>query len=101
MGVIPDRFDGRWVTGEGLLVRVPPGPEEDAWMTWSPCPIRSVAPPVRMMHDRDVAGMVRSDSPAAVPDLVRHPKITTRLNDQLPGNVCGDPPSRSRPIRFR
>ena len=40
MGVIPGVFGGRWVTGEGLLVMVPPGPEEDACMTWSPCLIR-------------------------------------------------------------
>ncbi len=41
-------FGGRWVTGEGLLVVVPPGPEEDAPMSWSPCLIRSAAPEGRV-----------------------------------------------------
>lgn len=48
MGVIPGVFGGRWVTGKGLLVMVPPGPEMDARMTWSPCLIRSAAPEGRV-----------------------------------------------------
>jgi integrase/recombinase XerD len=48
MGVILGVFGGRWVTGEGLLVMVPPGPEKDARMTWSPCLIRSAAPEGRV-----------------------------------------------------
>ncbi len=32
------------MTGEGLLVMVPPGPEKDAVMSWSPCLIRSDVP---------------------------------------------------------
>ncbi len=48
MGVILGVFGGRWVTGEGLLVMVPPGPEKDAVMSWSPCLIRSDAPKGRV-----------------------------------------------------
>ena len=48
MGVILGVFGGRWVTGEGLLVMVPPGPEKDARMIWSPCLIRSAAPEGRV-----------------------------------------------------
>ncbi|MFT5204193.1 MAG: hypothetical protein ACJAXA_002608 [Candidatus Aldehydirespiratoraceae bacterium] len=48
MGVIPGVFGGRWVTGEGLLVMVPPGPEKDAVMSWSPGLIRSAAPEGRV-----------------------------------------------------
>ena len=48
MGVIPCLFGRRWVVVEGLLVMVPPGPEEDACMTWSPCLIRSAAPEGRV-----------------------------------------------------
>ena len=36
------------MTGEGLLVMVPPGPEKDARMTWSPCLIRTAAPEGRV-----------------------------------------------------
>jgi integrase/recombinase XerD len=48
MGVILGVFGGRWVTGKGLLVMVPPGPEKDARMSWSPCLIRSDAPQGRV-----------------------------------------------------
>jgi integrase/recombinase XerD len=48
MGVIPGVFGGRWVAGKGLLVMVPPGPEKDARMSWSPCLIRSAAPEGRV-----------------------------------------------------
>jgi site-specific recombinase XerD len=48
MGVILGVLGGRWVTGEGLLVMVPPGPEKDACMSWSPCLVRSAAPEGRV-----------------------------------------------------
>ncbi len=44
MGVIRPRFGGRWVAGLGRCVVVPPGPEMDVGMSWSPCLIRSTAP---------------------------------------------------------
>ena len=48
MGVILGLLGGRWVVVEGLLVMVPPGPEKDACMTWSPCLIRVAAPEGRV-----------------------------------------------------
>ena len=48
MGVIRPRFGGRWVAGLGRCVVVPPGPEMDARMSWSPCLIRSATPAGRV-----------------------------------------------------
>ena len=44
MGVIVAAFGGRWVVSGGLSVGVPPGPETDDVMSWSPCLVRSVEP---------------------------------------------------------
>ena len=48
MGVILGVFGGCWAAGAGLLVMVPPGPEKEACMSWSPCLIRSAAPEGRV-----------------------------------------------------
>jgi hypothetical protein len=42
MWVIRPSFGGRWVVAVGLWVVVPSGPEMDAFMSWSPCLVRSV-----------------------------------------------------------
>ena len=48
LGAIPGAFGRRWVPGLGRCVVVPPGPETDARMSWSPCLIRSATPAGRV-----------------------------------------------------